>query len=38
MARKHSFRFGYPDVFAGRLLVVQGRRWPARQFGFAAIA
>lgn len=27
MARKHRFRFGFPDVFAGRLRIVQGRRW-----------
>jgi hypothetical protein len=27
MARKHRFRFGLPDVFAGRSSVVQGRRW-----------
>jgi hypothetical protein len=33
MARKHRFRFGFHGVFAGRLLVSQGRRWPYRQFG-----
>jgi hypothetical protein len=27
MARKHGFRFGFHGVFAGRLFVVQGRRW-----------
>jgi hypothetical protein len=27
MARKHGFRFGFPDVFAGRLRISQGRRW-----------
>ena len=27
MGRKHRFRFGFPDVFAGRLFFVQGRRW-----------
>jgi hypothetical protein len=27
MARKHRFRFGFFDVFAGRLRERQGRRW-----------
>ena len=27
MARKRCFRFGFPDVFAGRLRVWQGRHW-----------
>jgi phage FluMu protein Com len=27
MARKHRFRFGFPDVFAGRLHEPQGQRW-----------
>jgi hypothetical protein len=27
MARKHRFRFSFPDVFAGRPLVLQGRCW-----------
>jgi hypothetical protein len=27
MARKHCFRFGFRNVFAGRLFFVQGRRW-----------
>jgi hypothetical protein len=27
MARKHDFRFGWRDIFAGGLRIAQGRRW-----------
>jgi hypothetical protein len=37
MARKHRFRFGFPDVFAGRPSVVQGRR-SDRQFDLLRVA
>lgn len=38
MARKHRLRFGLPDVFAGRLLVLQGRRWRIANSVYCAVA
>jgi hypothetical protein len=32
MARKHGFRFGRRDIFAGRLRVTQGQRWRIANF------
>jgi hypothetical protein len=32
MARKHGFRFGLRDIFAGRLRVAQGQRWRIANF------
>jgi hypothetical protein len=37
MVRKHHFRFGFRDVLAGRLFVMQGRRWLFAN-SFAAVA